>query len=209
MTRMRGRSCIPSQLRVSHASRPSARNGSRLAAPSSDDNMASVRVWDTSSGKETGVLTVNLAKRPAGSRRSELSGLAFGPDGRTVAATDDQGGLYLWNLAGKEPQHPGRHDAIRNPKPGETSFAKVAFGLDGTWLATACPGERGSNSGTPIGAQVRSLSQHEPGKPASLISPSVRGVPGLRRSGHPAKRSSGPVRLGLGCTPTGPDEVRV
>ncbi len=68
-------------------------DGTLVASASGASN--SVTLWDSGSGAQIGV----LAMPPAGSDSTNtVSGLAFSPDGRTLAVTTNTGTLTVWDL---------------------------------------------------------------------------------------------------------------
>ena len=67
-------------------------DGKWLAAAGASDN--SVPIWDAVTGKE--ICRFDKHTRPARS-------VVFAPDGKAVLSSDQQGGLYLWNVASGVP----------------------------------------------------------------------------------------------------------
>jgi WD40 repeat protein len=90
--------------------------GGRSIATASDDT---VRVWDAFGGRR-------LLALPA----ARVARVAYSPDGRLLAAGDDQGWVQVWRLDGG-----ARPDTL----PGRcTAIASLAFSPDGARLAAGC-----------------------------------------------------------------------
>ena len=75
-----------------------------LLAVGDDDGV--VRLWDTSTGRITLILTGRLKTVGqglgfAGGQLGMISDLAFSPDGSTIAIADDYETLRLWRLTTK------------------------------------------------------------------------------------------------------------
>jgi WD40 repeat protein len=68
-------------------------DGALVASASGASN--SVTLWDSESGVRIGVMALPQA---ASSHTDTVSGLAFSPDGNTLAVTTDTGTLTVWNL---------------------------------------------------------------------------------------------------------------
>ena len=92
-----------------------------------------VRLWDAG--------TFQPADTPFLSQQSEVTGVAFSPNGQTLAAAD-AGGITLWD-AGLRLKIgdllPGQANAVPPPLPfpgAETAVKSIAFSPDGTRLAT-------------------------------------------------------------------------
>jgi WD40 repeat protein len=73
-----------------------------------------------------------VAKLPGPSGSSGTGGItavAFSPDGQTLAVADDDGSIYLWNVAARQ-----LTETLADPAPG-TSVLAVAFSPNGQILA--------------------------------------------------------------------------
>jgi WD40 repeat protein len=68
-------------------------DGTLVASASGASN--SVTLWDSGSGARIGVLSM---PRASSGRTDTVSGLAFSPDGHTLAVTTDTGTLTVWDL---------------------------------------------------------------------------------------------------------------
>jgi WD40 repeat protein len=92
-------------------------DGKRIASGSPE--LGTVGVWDTATGREVGVLP---------GKGSNLQDLAFGPDGRLLACTED-GMLRSWDLS--------RNDRTIICRIAETSFTGLLLSPDGCLLLGA------------------------------------------------------------------------
>src|SRR5262249_26155962 len=115
-------------------------DGKRLATCGMDRGNApadigtgAVRVWGAATGQELAVL--EGIKGFLG----EMSGAAWSPDGQFIAAADQRGHLFIWDVNTRRERFP--HIAahtVANAKPNESWSTKVAFSPDGKQVATAC-----------------------------------------------------------------------
>jgi len=87
----------------------------------------SVVLWDVNTWKNVGELREGRSVPRLSN--SIFFGLAFSPDGRTLAASDFEGTLFLWDVTTK------RHFAAR--RVHSVPFASVAYTPDGRRLVTA------------------------------------------------------------------------
>jgi WD40 repeat protein len=93
------------------------------------------------------VLTTVTGKRYSNtlSNGAIVNSVAFGPDGRTLAAGTNDGTVLLWDVT--DPAHP---TAPALPLSGQDGVGSVAFSPDGRILASASDGS-GANEGPAIG----------------------------------------------------------
>src|SRR5262249_14518093 len=73
-----------------------------------------VRLWDVATWREVAVLE---------GQQSEVLGLAYSPDGRTLATRDVGGTVWLWDLARKETGCRKAHAASTPPSVGSVEFS--------------------------------------------------------------------------------------
>src|SRR5262245_7431464 len=108
-------------------------DGRQLASVASRPDSCAVRLWDVASGQLAGEL--------GGPVEEGMLGLAWSPDGRTLACGGLDRSLYLWDVAARKEKH---------VIPGVTEhFVRgVSFSPDGRWVVTGGgPGRR--SCGTP------------------------------------------------------------
>jgi WD40 repeat protein len=101
-------------------------DGETLASGGDD---FSVRLWDVNEGKETANLNVGADKR----QKSQISSVAFSPNGKLVAAVNGNGQLQIWN--------PSLEPAKRlvsgfDAHPSSTAY-QVVFGKDTSVIYTS------------------------------------------------------------------------
>lgn len=71
----------------------------------------------------------------AGNQTDTANDLAFSPNGRTIAVGYTNGNVRLWNVA--DPENPTAiSPPFRAPRAPDDAVSRVAFGLDGSILAT-------------------------------------------------------------------------
>lgn len=110
-------------------------------------------------GTESRILNTAASPLPAAPVLSgdTVSSMAFSPDGRTLATSDDGGNVWLWNASS-----PDRFTQLGQPltaRPKNAFFASVAFSPDGRTLAA------GTSNGTvtfwttssPLSVQIQQL----------------------------------------------------
>ena len=91
-------------------------DGKRLASASDDK---SVKVWDATSGQETGTLK---------GHHDTVRGVTFSPDGKWLASASADKTVKIWDATNGE-----QKSAISGHTSGVRS---VAFGSNGRWLAS-------------------------------------------------------------------------
>ncbi|MGE5374875.1 MAG: helix-turn-helix domain-containing protein, partial [Bacteroidota bacterium] len=116
-------------------------DGSRLAGYVGND----IKIWDAVSGRELLTLT---------GHRNWVMGLAFSPDGRTLASTSKDGSVKVWSLA------PGG-ELITVASPVAAPGTRVAFSPDGKQFLTNGGGGTGILWDTETGARRLRVSGHE------------------------------------------------
>jgi WD40 repeat protein len=99
-------------------------DGKKLATAVHPDN--TVMLWDAATGKELLTLPAEMGTRWADAL---VSGVAFGPDGRTLAASTMGGIVNLWDLTKPAP--------IRRTITLPGDVRGIAFAPEGRHLATA------------------------------------------------------------------------
>src|SRR5205823_4113021 len=93
----------------------------------------SIILWNVEQGRE-------VARIP-GAHHQTIWGLAFSPDGMTMASGGKDGGVAFWNVA--DTAHPRRQwdsGAAEPPPAGQADrvgINGVAFSPDGKWFASA------------------------------------------------------------------------
>lgn len=101
-----------------------ARDGRRLATSGID---RIVRLWTPPKNSSADQAWKEEAKFEG--HRSQTSGLAFSPDGSTLASSSEDGEIRLWNVQERRLSIPLRHHA--------KWVFQLAFSPDGRWLAAA------------------------------------------------------------------------
>jgi RNA polymerase sigma factor (sigma-70 family) len=120
----------------------------------SDDNLASLCLWDRTSGKRL---------RQFGIRKTQYLCLALAPDGKTLATQDLTGAIALWDTAtGKEVRQITRGGVVFPGGPGaagELQLRGTGFTLspDGKFLAARGPDRAIHLWATATGKEVRKL----------------------------------------------------
>ncbi len=84
--------------------------------PEDADNL--VQLWDTETGKSLGACI---------GHKQGLVGVAFAPDGRTLATSSEDGTVKLWNVATQQ-------ELMSERRLGR-SLRLLLFSPDGRWLA--------------------------------------------------------------------------
>src|SRR5262249_17249086 len=133
-----------------------------------------VRIWEIATGKEVGKLEF-----PEG---VFIGGLAFSPDGKTLASTCYEGNIQVWDVAtGKE---------LRRMRETQKAASAAIFAPDGKTLATASADASGDHTirfwdvGT--GRELRRLELNAWSetdiafRPAGKLRAAVGGHPGVR-----------------------------
>jgi WD40 repeat protein len=102
----------------------------RLVAGALDDSNprdrgeGGVRLWDRATGK-----VVRSLGGEAGGRHGSYGAIAFSPDGKVLAATENGSRIGLWDVDGAK--------ELRRWEVPSASIATLAFSEDGGWLASA------------------------------------------------------------------------
>ena len=91
-----------------------------------------IRLWDTSTGRERGLLSGHTGR---------ITGLAFSPDGTLLASAAADKSVRLWA--------PGTRKEVGKLEGFSNDVMCVAFSLDGKFLASAT-GQMNSDTGTPL-----------------------------------------------------------
>ncbi|MFG1685203.1 hypothetical protein ACGFNP_33930 [Nonomuraea sp. NPDC049269] len=132
-----------------------------ILASAGDDR--TVRLWNASAPTRARPLGLPL-RHPKAVIRPDRSfmdvdsiySVAFHPDGRTLASTDVEGSIWLWNIA--DPAHPKRRDRPLTYNGG--SVLSVAFSPDGHILAAAG-----------LGGAIQQWNLTDPGHPEGVYPP--------------------------------------
>ncbi|MFF9428632.1 WD40 repeat domain-containing protein [Streptomyces sp. NPDC014746] len=106
-----------------------------------------VLTWDVRTARRTRTMSDRVFRSSEGTAPEEGTPVAVSPDLRTLATSDEDGEVLLWDpSSGAEPRGP--------LQTGESEPAALAFSPDGRLLATA-PGVRGATSMESPLAEVR------------------------------------------------------
>jgi WD40 repeat protein len=111
-------------------------DGDPFAGPSAEGRPGTVRLWDAAAGKEKAVLS--------GHARA-VRGLAFAPDGKTLASGGADRTVRLWDVSGDVPARGMTAQAVLTG-PSQPVVA-VAFSPDGKTLAAAAADPLGQLNG--------------------------------------------------------------
>jgi WD40 repeat protein len=108
------------------------RTGKRLTCPSAHDT---VTVWDVTTGRAVESFRRELR---SDNLRDRICGLAYSPDGKSLAAADTATGYAtVWDTASRKVKFTLH---VRDPEvvwDGGAAECRLAFSPDGRWIATA------------------------------------------------------------------------
>lgn len=131
-----------------------ALDGKRAATARHDDE--TIQLWDTLTGK----LVRDLARKQMG-----VNGIAFAPDGKTLASVAEDEGVYLWDIA--------KGTLVREFRPQNNgnvgNQSSVAFSGDGKTLVSISTGRTIHLWNVADGKEIRHFGNDEAGVPAFRV----------------------------------------
>lgn len=132
----------------------------RLAAVGASDR---VEIWNVDENRAVRTLNARSARYGTGSSYTGLGQLAFSADGQSLAAPDDHGKVWLWNLSADHPplELNGHTSAVLG----------LAFTPDGKRLATASRDRQVKLWDVASGQEILVLKDHKDGVAAIAFNP--------------------------------------